>query len=77
MAIKQTTLRLHQDIKKDFDKLSNVREFNVQKFSNEYVLHTLAMKYYKSVRTIENIVFNRTDAATSPTNQISLFTQPE
>ncbi len=75
MAIKQTTLRLHQDIKKDFDKLSNVREFNVQKYSNEYVLHTLAMKYYKSVRTIENIVFNRTNVSATPSNQTSLFTQ--
>jgi len=77
MAAKQTTLRLHQDIKKDFEKLSNVREFNVRKFSPEYILNALAVKYYKSPKTIENIVFDKTAIAVTLKAQMSLFTQPE
>lgn len=60
MAIlKIDTERLYKDIKKDFTMLSSVKEFGVKKFSLEYVLAKVANKYYKSPKTIENIVFNR------------------
>ncbi|MBF6607987.1 MAG: hypothetical protein ITG00_04530 [Flavobacterium sp.] len=75
MAAKQTTLRLHQDIRKEFEKLSNVREHGVRKFTNEYIFKVLAVKFYKASRTIENIVFSRTEVAT--TAQTSLFTSQQ
>lgn len=63
---------MHNDIKRDFGKLSNVKEYGVSKYSTDYILNKLADKYYKSAKTIENIVFNRTKTAES--TQISLFT---
>ncbi len=71
--MKPSTIRLHTDIKKDFDKMSNIKEFGVSKFSTDYVLNYLGNKYYKSAKTIENIVFNRTKPAVI--NQPSLFTE--
>lgn len=70
MAAKESTIRLHQDIKKDFDKLSAVKEFGVRKHSIEWILNKVAHEYYKSPKTIENIVFGRTitaNLAPSPT----------
>lgn len=72
MSAKISTIRMHNDIKKDFGKLSNVKEFGVAKFSNDYILNKIADKYYKSAKTIENIVFNRT--AIAQTAQLTLFT---
>ena len=70
MAVKESTIRLHNDIKKEFTRLSNIKERGVQKFSIDYILATLGHKFYKSPKTIENIVFNRT---TIDTTQMSLF----
>ena len=58
---RETTLRLHQDIKKEFEKLSSVRSNGAKKYSVEYVLSTVAYNFYRSPKTIENIVFNRTN----------------
>lgn len=59
MPKKETTIALHNEIKKEFDKLSQFKEKGVKKYSVEYVLAHLAQKYFKSPKTIENIVFNR------------------
>ncbi|HCY81523.1 MAG TPA: hypothetical protein DHV22_07965 [Xanthomarina gelatinilytica] len=59
MAVREQTIRLHQAIKEDFDKLSSVKEYGVPKYTNQYILNRLAEKYFKSARTIENIVFGR------------------
>ena len=75
MAVKQNTVRLHEDIRKEFNKISNVREFGVQKFTLEYALAVVANKFYKSPKTVENIVFNRTSTAHVTSAQGDLFTQ--
>ena len=67
---RELTDRLYHDIKHDFDKFSNVKEFGVQKYSMAWVLAKIADKYYKSPKTIENIVFNR---VTYPTSQLQMF----
>lgn len=67
---RELTDRLYHDIKQDFDKFSNVKEFGVQKYSMAWVLAKIADKYYKSPKTIENIVFNR---VTYPTSQLQMF----
>ena len=74
MSVKPSTIRLHSDIKKDFDKMSSIKEFGVSKYSTEYVLCYLGNKYYKASKTIENIVFNRT-ATFSKNATPDLFTE--
>ena len=64
------TIKLYNDVKLDFDKFSNIKEFGVQKYTLAWVCAKLGEKYYKSPKTIENIVFNRT---AYPTNQLALF----
>lgn len=59
MAVRQQTILLHNAIRDDFNKLINVKEFGVSKYSIHYVLEKVAHKYYKSSRTIENIVFSQ------------------
>lgn len=74
MAVKANTVRLHLDIKKEFDKMSNVREFGVQKYSTDYILNFVATKYYRSAKTVENIVFNRVNYSLK-TIQTDLFSE--
>lgn len=70
MAVRDLTDRLYQDIKRDFSKFSAIKEFGVQKYTNDWILAKLGNKYYKSPKTVENIVFNRLAYATS---QLSMF----
>ena len=70
MAVRAQTQRLHQDIKREFDRMSSDKALGVQKYTTDFILATLAQKFYKSPKTIENIVFNRT---IKTDNQISLF----
>lgn len=70
MAVRDLTEKLYQDIKQDFTKLCNVKEFGVQKYTNDWILAKLGDKYYKAPKTIENIVFSRTQYHTS---QLSMF----
>jgi len=56
---REATLKLHAEIRKDFHKMSNIIEKNTQKFSTQYIINSIADKYFKSPITIENIVFNR------------------
>lgn len=65
------TIRLHSDIKKEFDRMSSIKEHGVTKYSTAYILNSIAIKFYKSPKTIENIVFNRTNIVMSV--QASLF----
>ncbi|SHG33191.1 hypothetical protein [Flavobacterium johnsoniae] len=73
MGVKQNTVRLHQDIKREFEKMSNIREFGVKKYSTEYVLKVVAKKYYRAVKTVENIVFNRVNYQNKSNSQAELF----
>lgn len=72
MAARDLTDKLYTDIKRDFEKYSNIKEFGVQKYAMPWVFAKLGSKYYKSPKTIENIVFNRTQ---HPTSQLALFSK--
>ena len=72
MAVRAQTIRLHTAIKEDFDKLSNIQEFGVPKYNNQYILHKIADKYFKSARTIENIVFGRVNVLDQEPSQITM-----
>lgn len=56
---KQTTQKLYEDVREDFNKLADVKEFGVQKYTTAFIFEKLALKYYRSPKTIENIVFCR------------------
>ncbi|MBF7093639.1 hypothetical protein IUY40_19130 [Flavobacterium sp. ALJ2] len=56
------TKRLYEDVKKDYLKLSDVKEFNVKKYTDAWIFAKLGQRYYKAVRTIENIVFSKSKA---------------
>jgi|GEM_PF-503349 DNA repair protein RadC len=74
MAVRQITDKLYSDIKKDFDKLSSIKELGVKKFTTEFILAKLADQYYKSPKTIENIVFNRVaNSNKAESSQLLLF----
>ena len=68
MATKELTSRLYHDIKKDFEKLSNIKEFGVQKYALAWIFAKIGDQYYKSPKTIENIVFSRTQYQSIQTN---------
>lgn len=70
MATRDLTDRLYQDIKRDFTKYANIKEFGVQKYTNDWILAKLGDLYYKAPKTVENIVFNRIQY---PTSQLALF----
>ncbi|MEN5434109.1 hypothetical protein ABE545_10740 [Sphingobacterium faecium] len=55
------TIRLHSDIRREFDRMNSIKEHGVTKYSTAYILNAVAVKFYKSPKTIENIVFNRTN----------------
>lgn len=74
MAVKDNTTRMHEDIKKEFNKLINIKAHGVQKFSNEFIYREVAHKFYKSPKTIENIIFNRTATVHVTPAQGELFT---
>lgn len=57
--------RLYEDIRKDYEMMSAEKEFGVQKYRTSYILAFLGHKYYRSPKTIENIVFHRTSYATN------------
>lgn len=57
---KETTLEVYKDIRKEWEKLYNTTEFGVKKYTDAWIFHKLAKLFYKSPKTIENIVFFRT-----------------
>lgn len=73
LPAKSETQRLYSDIRRDFDKLSSIKEFGVLKYRNEWIFAKLGIKYYKSPRTIENIIFSVTLYGSM--GQLDLFNQ--
>lgn len=60
MPIKPVTIELHNDIRKDYEKMSAPHpEFGVQEKTDAFIFRSLAKKYYKSWKTVEKIIYNR------------------
>ncbi|OBS12734.1 hypothetical protein ATE49_04435 [Elizabethkingia miricola] len=53
------TSRLYTDVRKEYSRLSKIREYGKQKHSDAWIIARLAHKFYRSEATIENIIFNR------------------
>lgn len=56
---KETTERLYTDIRRAYMKWLNKSKDGVRIYSDEYILAVVAKQFYKSPKTVENIVFNR------------------
>lgn len=60
MPIKQVTIDLHNDIRKDYERMSApCPKYGVQKHTDKWLFNELASRYYKSPATIEKIIYNR------------------
>ncbi len=57
MIRKENTRRLYADIRTAYDDLSKEVEFGARKYTDDYIIKRLAHRFYKSVRTIQNIVY--------------------
>lgn len=56
---KDITRRLYRDIRLAYSELYNIKENDVRVYSHEYILAELSRRFYRSPKTIENIIFNR------------------
>lgn len=57
---KKTTLAFYQAIRKDYAHMSGMDgKYGVRKYSDAYIFSILGEKYFRSPKTIENIVFHR------------------
>jgi len=56
---KSRTRAFYEDVKREYLRLRNIKKNGVRLYSDEYILHKVAEKFYRSPKTIENIVFNR------------------
>lgn len=56
---KDRTQQMYEDIRTKYRELSDIKSHGVQKYSHDYIVITLANKFYRSPKTIENIIFNR------------------
>lgn len=56
---KTTTAKFYDSIKQEYQKLSGTKKNNKKVFTHEYIVSEIAIKFFRSERTIENIIFNR------------------
>lgn len=59
MPKKESTNKLYKDIREEYHKLANVQEFGEKKYKDRWIFAKLGIKFYKSKRHIENIVYFR------------------
>lgn len=56
---KPTTERFYDDVRKEYHRLCNIKRLGVRLYHKEYIMAFLADKFYRSEKTIENILFHR------------------
>ena len=56
---KPHTHKMYDDVRDEYKRLSEIKEFGVQKHSFDWIIAKVAEKFYRSPKTIENIIFNR------------------
>lgn len=56
---KPETTRFYADIKLEYKRLSSIKKDGIKLYSEEYIIASLSNKFYRSSRTIENILYNR------------------
>ncbi len=58
-AKKKTTQLRYAKIRKDYEKLTSIKESGVRKYTEDYVLTRLSKNHFLSVKTVEDIICNR------------------
>lgn len=59
-SLRETTQSLYDAIRRDYESMSRKDEqYGVRKYSDAYIFETLGRRYFRSAKTIENIVFHR------------------
>ena len=58
-AVKPRTQKMYEDVRLEYKKLSEIKLHGVSKYSHDYIVVLIANKFYRSPKTIENIIFNR------------------
>lgn len=53
------THRLYNDIREEYKRLNDVKKDGVKLYTQEYIMASLSRQFYRSPKTIENIVFYR------------------
>lgn len=56
---KERTAKFYDDVRSEFLRLYGQQKDGKRIYTTEYIFTLLAKKFYRSERTIENIVFNR------------------
>ena len=59
MAAKDSTNQFYNDIKSCFFQWKEKKENGIQIYTDEVILARVAARFYRSPKTIENIVFDR------------------
>lgn len=56
---KETTTRFYNSVRNEYGKLVSIKERGVPVYTQDYILMKLADRFFRSPKTIENIIFNR------------------
>ena len=56
---KECTNKMYEDVRHEYKKMSDIKCHGVSKYSHDYIVVVLANRFYRSPKTIENIIFNR------------------
>ena len=56
---KEHTNKMYEDVRHEYKKMSDIKCHGVSKYSHDYIVVILANRFYRSPKTIENIIFNR------------------
>lgn len=56
---KRTTEKRYEDVRSEYRRLSEIKQYGVQKHSFDWIVANVAQKFYYSAKTVENIIFNR------------------
>jgi hypothetical protein len=53
------TIQFYDAVRKEHDRLMSQKEFGVQKYSDSWIRQKLASMFFREVKTIEDIIFQR------------------
>lgn len=53
------TSRLYTSIREEYSRMTKITKHGKQKYTHECIVAELSQKFFRSERTIENIIFNR------------------
>lgn len=56
---KELTQKFYSDVQKEYKRLKGKKKMGIPFYSEAYILALLAEKFYRSPKTIENILYGR------------------